>query len=433
MRTGSLIAAAAGVFLVAAAATTLVAAQEEVAPERLRVFLDCQTFGCDRDLTLREIVWVDWVRDREDADVHLLVTSAESGAGTAYDIEFIGLGRFAGEGQTLHYASSSTDTQDERRRGLIDRFRLGLVRYAGDTPAAEFLQIEYDPPGPAAPAPVTPENDPWNLWVFSVSGGGSARAQSFTSSTNVNGSASASRTSETWKFQWGADANYSNDEFEFSDGTTTSSLRRNSGTDVLLVRSAGPHWGIGGRASVTSSIFSNQDLRINIQPTIEYNIFPYSESSQRQFTFQYRVGASRVTYDEETIFGVIEETVYEEILTASLNLRQPWGSTSMSMTASHFFDDIQKNRLSVFGNANVRIVRGLSLNFFGSISRVRDQIFLPRRGASDEEVLLRQRQLATDFDFNFRISLRFTFGSIFNNIVNPRFDAGGGPQRFFFN
>jgi hypothetical protein len=433
VRTGFLVAAAVCAFLIAAAGTTLSAAQEESAPERLRVFLDCQTGGCDRDLTRREVVWVDWVRNREDADVHLLVTSARAGGGTAYDLEFIGLGRFAGDDQTLHFASSSTDTQDERRRGLIDRFRLGLIRYAGDTPDAEFLQIQYDPPGPAAPSAVTPEDDPWNLWVFSVDGGGSASAQSLTSRTNINGSASASRTSEAWKFRWGARGDYSSDEFEFSDGTTTSSLRRNTGTDVLLVRSAGPHWGIGGRASVTSSLFSNEGLRINIQPTIEYNIFPYSESSQRQFTFQYRVGASRVTYDEVTIFDVTEETLYEQILTASLNLRQPWGSTNMSMTASHFFHDFEKNRFSVFGNANVRIVRGLSLNFFGSLSRVRDQLFLPRRGATDEDVLLRQRQLATDFDYNLRVSLRFTFGSIFNNIVNPRFDSGGGQQRFFFN
>ncbi len=70
--------------------------------------------------------------------------------------------------------------------------------------------------------------------------------------------------------------------------------------------------------------------------------------------------------------------------------------------------------------------------FFGNFSRVRDQVFLPRRGASDEEVLLRQRDIDTDFDFNLNVSLRFTFGSIFNNIVNPRFDSGGG-QVFFFN
>ena len=150
------------------------------------------------------------------------------------------------------------------------------------------------------------------------------------------------------------------------------------------------------------------------------------ESSRRQFTFQYRIGASRVRYEEETIFGVLEETLYEQMLTASLSLQQPWGSSSLAMTMSSFLDDVGKNNLSLFGNANVRIVRGLSLNFFGNISRVRDQVFLPRRGASDEEVLLRQRDLETDFDYSLRVSLRFTFGSIFNNIVNPRFDGGGG-------
>lgn len=386
--------------------------------------------ACDFDLIRREIVWVDWVRDRADSDVHLLVTSTRAGAGTVFDIRFIGLGRFEGEDSSLIHSSSSTDTQDELRRGLIARFKLGLVGYAGSTPAAELLRVEYDAPE-VAPA-VTPENDPWNLWVFTVSAGGSVRAQSLTSATRVNGSLSASRTSETWKFRWGARANYREQEFEFSDGSKTSSRTRNAGSDVLLVRSVGPHWGVGGRTSVTSSTFSNQDIRFNIQPAVEYNIFPYAESSRRQLTFQYRIGASRVKYDEETLFGVFDENLYEQSLTTSLGLQQPWGSFNVSITGSHFLDDFQKNRLTLFGVANVRIVRGLSLSFFGNFSRVRDQVFLPRRGASDEEVLLRQRDLETDFDYNVNVNLRFTFGSIFNNIVNPRFDAGGGQVFFFF-
>ena len=372
---------------------------------------------------------MDWVRDREDADVHLLVTFNQAGAGMVFDMQFIGRGRFEGKDSSLEHSSSLTDTQDEVRRNLTERFKLGLVGYVGNTPAAALLRVEYNEP--AAAAAVTPDNDPWNLWVFRVSAGASSSARSRTSSTSVNGSLSANWTSENWKFRWGSNARYSEDEFEFSDGSTTASVRRNSGTDLLVVRSAGPHWGIGGRASVTSSTFSNQDIRYNLQPAVEYNIFPYAESSRRQFTFQYRVGASHVRYEEETIFGVLEETLYEQILTASLSLQQPWGSSSLAMTVSSFLDDAQKNRLSVFGNANVRIVRGLSLSFFGNVSRVRDQVFLPRRGASDEEVLLRQRDLATDFDHSLRVSLSFTFGSIFNNIVNPRFDAGGGRVIFF--
>jgi len=413
------------------ASSTLLFARAQSAEPPVRVFLDCQAFfGCDFDLVRREIAWVDWVRNREDADVHLLVTSTPTGAGRAFDMQFIGRGRFEGQDTSLTHSSSSTDTQDELRRSLTERFKLGLVGYAGNTPAGQLLRVEYT--APVAAATVTPENDPWNLWVFGLSAGGSARAQSRTSSTSVNGSLSANRTSENWKFRWGARANYREEDFEFSDGSTTSSLRRTSGTDVLVVRSVGPHWGVGGRASVTASTFSNQDIRVNIQPAVEYNIFPYSESSRRQLTFQYRIGSSHVRYDEETIFGVLEETLYEQMLTTSLGLQQPWGSSSLAVTVSHFLDDPQKNRLTVFGNANVRIVRGLSLSFFGNVARVRDQVFLSRRGASDEEVLLRQRDLETDFDYTLNINLRFTFGSIFNNIVNPRFDGGGG-RIFFFN
>ncbi len=408
-------------------------AQEVGDTQRIRVFLDCQTFGCDFDLTRREITWVAWVRNREDADVHVLISSAEAGSGTAYDIRFIGLGRFLGDDHDLSHSASSTDTSDERRRGLIEKLGLGLVTYAASTPAAEYLRIQYRAAGvegPEAEDQVTPENDPWNLWVFTVGVGGSARGQSRTSSASGNGSVTVNRTSEAWKFEWATRLRYSEDKFELRDSSTVTSIRRSSGSDVLLVKSAGDHWGVGGRASVTANTFDNTDLRISVQPTVEYNIFPYSESSRRQLTLQYHVGMDRVRYNEETIFEVTEETIFEESLTAGLSLRQPWGSVSTSLTASHFLDDLKKNRLSLFTNANFRIVRGLSINFFGNISRLRDQVFLAQSGASDEDVLLRRRTLETDFDYFTNISLRFTFGSIFNNIVNPRF--GGGGQRFFF-
>ena len=294
------------------ASGTPLLAQEGGGGERIRVFLDCQTFGCDFDLTRREITWVSWVRNREDADVHVLVTSTRAGSGTAYDIGFIGLGRFLGDDHNLRHSSSSTDTRDERRRGLIEKFELGLVTYAGNTPAAEFLRIQYrGPEGEGGPAEdrVTPENDPWNLWVFTVSVGGSTRGQSRTSSASVNGSLSANRTSEAWKFEWGARFRYSEDEFELEDESTLTSIRRSSGTDVLLVKSAGDHWGVGGQASVTANTFDNTDSRVRVQPTVEYNIFPYSESSRRQLTLQYQVGVSRLRYDEETVFDVTEPSL----------------------------------------------------------------------------------------------------------------------------
>jgi hypothetical protein len=50
-----------------------------------------------------------------------------------------------------------------------------------------------------------------------------------------------------------------------------------------------------------------------------------------------------------------------------------------------------------------------------------------RRGdASNEEILVRQRELATGYEYEFGFGISYTFGSIFNNVVNPRFRNVGG-------
>ncbi|MCH7717659.1 MAG: hypothetical protein IH876_16150, partial [Gemmatimonadetes bacterium] len=119
-------------------------------------------------------------------------------------------------------------------------------------------------------------------------------------------------------------------------------------------------------------------------------------------------------------------------LTGALSFTQPWGSSSVSLTGTQFLNDLSKNRLTLFANTNIRLVRGLSLRLFGVASRVRDQLFLPKAGATDEEVLLRRRQLETSFTYFVSAGFTYRFGSIFNNIVNPRFGGAGGGEGFFF-
>src|SRR5450759_4361467 len=64
--------------------------------EGLRAYLDCQTMGCDRDFFVTEIAFVNWTRDRADADIHVLVTALETGSGgLQYTVQFIGQRRFA--------------------------------------------------------------------------------------------------------------------------------------------------------------------------------------------------------------------------------------------------------------------------------------------------------------------------------------------------
>ena len=71
---------------------------------------------------------------------------------------------------------------------------------------------------------------------------------------------------------------------------------------------------------------------------------------------------------------------------------------------------------------NFRITRGLNVGVNGSVARIKDQISLLRGDISDADILVRRRQLGTDYRYNMRFNLTYRFGSIFNNVVNPRFN-----------
>ena len=86
-----------------------------------------------------------------------------------------------------------------------------------------------------------------------------------------------------------------------------------------------------------------------------------------------------------------------------------------------YLHDLSKNRLEFNGEISWRILRGLSISADANASRIRDQIALRRRGATDEEILLRLRELESGYEYGFSMSLTYSFGSIFSSIVNPRF------------
>ena len=64
---------------------------------------------------------------------------------------------------------------------------------------------------------------------------------------------------------------------------------------------------------------------------------------------------------------------------------------------------------------------GLSLNLYGSFRQIRDQIALSKGGTSQAQVLTRQREIATNYSYYASVGIGYTFGSIYNNVVNSRF------------
>ena len=367
--------------------------------QTLRLFLDCSGVSCDLDFFRTEIDWVDYVRNREDSDIHLLITSQPTGSGgTEYTLSFIGRRAFAGKSDTLRYVAPQTATEDDRRRGLAQRIKLGLARYVAETPAAERLEVSYSAPAETA-QPSTPDRDPWNFWTFRASVRGFFNGESRVSSESLSGTFSANRTTEAWKLNLAANGNRRSNRFEISDSVTVTSEQNSYGLNGLAVRSLGPHWSVGGRGSATSSTFLNQDLSLRIAPAIEYSIFPYSESTRKLFTVLYSVGVNSFDYEEQTIFGKLSETRIDQSLLTSLDVKQPWGSASISLEGANYLDDFSQYRAVLFGDLEVRLFRGLSLNLFGSTSYVRDQLYISAGGASTEEVLLRLRELETSYRY----------------------------------
>jgi hypothetical protein len=402
----------------------------------LRVFFDCPGYsrGCDFDFLRTEITWVNWVRDREAADVHALISTQQTGGGgTEYTLSLIGLRRFAGRADTLRYYASGTSTADEARHGLAHLLGLGLASYAAATPLAGRLSVTYE--APSAPGTAA-THDPWNAWVFTINGGGFLNGQQSIHSTQLNASLGANRTTPQWKHDMSVYENYSQDVFKGVPVFDTlgnqigtqdvRSISRAYGGSLLVVKSLGPHWSAGVQGSVNHSTFGNIAIGLSLGPAIEVDIFPYTESTRRELTLQYGITPQYYRYIDTTIFGKTRETLGRQNLTTALSVTQPWGSASVSLTASHYLQDFHQNRVVLFGSMNLRLFKGLSLNVSGDIERIHDQRALPEAGATPDEILLRRRELATSYRYFTFINLTYRFGSTLNNTVNPRFPSGGG-------
>jgi hypothetical protein len=71
------------------------------------------------------------------------------------------------------------------------------------------------------------------------------------------------------------------------------------------------------------------------------------------------------------------------------------------------------------------LFNGLSLRLSGGVAHINDQYNLKKGDISEAERLLRLTELATKYRIDGGVEITYTFGSIYNNVVNPRFGNGG--------
>ena len=420
MRRAAVLAAVlfAGVFAPPAARAQIVPPDElrSVAPN---VYLDCERRTCDFEYIKTEITFVNYVLDRQSADVQIIVTRQQTGGGGAeYTLAFMGLKRNAGKDAALKYYSKPTDTEEQFRRGLVNVLKQGLIPYVYDTPLAEFISISYAQKKDYRP---TPKSDPWHYWVFGVGVRGSGefedQAQRYSYQVNL----SANRTTEAMKFRLYAGTNFNHRRYEIPDEEPIVSDSKRKNASLSVFKSIDGHWSWGGGTSLYSSTYDNARLYASFGPSVEYNIFPYAEATRRELRLQYRISFTMRDYYEVTIFGREKENLFSQALQVVLEIKEPWGSIGASVQGSTFVPDLKYNNLRADLGVYINLFRGFSFNVGGRYSRIRDQLSLPGREYSPEEILLELKRLATGYDLSFEIGFNYRFGSIYSNVVNPRF------------
>lgn len=393
---------------------------QQLRESALKIFLDCP--WCDRDYIKKVIPFVNYVNNKDEADVHILVRRQITGSGGGeYRFSFIGQGQFAGIDDELIFFSPVDETRDETRQGRSGTIAMGLMKYVARTPIGKNIRISYEDKNlPGRTLSTIVENDPWNSWIFKLRSSGRFSRDENYKRNNITASFGADRVTEKWKMEF--DAGYSSNQTIYASKDIDTYFKKRLSFGALVVKSIGDHWAAGVNTSTVSDTYNNYDLSVSMGPAIEYNFFPYHMASEKQLRIQYGISAIYNDYCDTTSYLMTQETRFSHSLGISLGFNQPWGSGNLSISSSHFLHDISLNSLTLRGSLNYRIYKGLSINVQPRASLIHDQINLPLKAASTQDILTQQRALKSGYDISIDLGFTYSFGSIYNNVVNPRFD-----------
>ncbi len=359
------------------------------------------------------------MRDQSLVNVQLFIYDVANGSGgRTYSLDFEGNDIFKDIFGKLVYETTATMTSDEVRKGLVKKIKSGLLRYILESDMAEEISYTINTDGTGEIMDIEIE-DPWNNWLFELYGEAELDKETSRKEFEYEVGFESDRVTEKWRIRADLEMNQAKSEFT-QDGETFTSERFRLSGDGSVVRSLTDHWSLGLFGGATHNTFTNLNFRGYLNPALEYNIFPYREVLRREIVFAYRMGYFYNDYLDTSVFGLEEEGIFNHSLDVQLRYRQPWCNVYARLRGSTFLKDFTKNRNELFSRLSVRVFKGLAVTFSGSFEVIRDQINLPAGDASIEDVLLQQKQIATDYELGFRVGISYTFGSAFNNIINTR-------------
>lgn len=408
---------------------TAAASAQPSSRENLMIYLDCEQ--CDGNFIKQEVPQVNYTLDPLRAQVHVLVSvqRLDSG-GRIYLFEFIGREKFEGDRFSLEILIDPQNTSLERNEKIVNALKTGLVVFVAQNGESDRVQVTLPALKPAAPAGVesATEEDKedenlsggfFNQWIYEVFSSMDWNKETNRSTLNMRYGGNMNFITDQWRIRLNPNFNYT-EGFVRDDEENIEFSRRSNNISSAVIKSLTNHWSVGMFFNWNQNTYSNIKNSYWVSPALEYSIFPYSEAVTKEFTIAYRLGLTDQHYLEETIFLKTHEQLVRQSIDVQLDMRQRWGNVDVQLSASNFFQDWEKNRLTMEADVSFRVIKGLSFSVGGNYILINDQINLRRGDATLEEILLGQRQLATDFESGLNFGMRYTFGALYNNVVNTR-------------
>ena len=391
----------------------------QTANSKPSVYLDCQT-NCHFTYLRQEVDFINYARDRQGADIYVLVTNQRASAGSQ-EIQMIFIYQSIDylKSDTIKYYREANISDLDEMQLFKKNFKKGLLPVLIQDNMVDYISytVELD----STSIFETETIDPWNYWSFNIGLNMNIRGEESFQEQEYFGRVSASRVTKKEKVFLLVWANLEESSFTLSDGNEVTSDNKRYRAFGQWVGSISDHWSAGVRALVGSSSFGNTDFEATVRPAIEFNVYPYSQNSTRRFSFMYTAGIVYNNYTLPTLFDQLEETLLRHGLDIEFEQTQPWGAIEFDIEFDQYLHDLSLYSISFNPNIELNLFKGLKLEFGGFISFVGDRINISKEDISDQDIILQNKQLDTSYSYASYVGFNYRFGSKNNNIVNPRF------------
>lgn len=298
-----------------------------------KIFLNCTTDNCFENFIKQELSGFDFVRDRFQADLQILIAKQISGnGGSQYSLYFLPTSNQSKD--TVVVESLAADSENMIREKLLIGINKGLFYYCHNKDCEHFFNVQMSKDIRKRDS----LQDPWRYWVFAPAINGMSESESNYTWIRLGAELSIRKVSEKHKLI--VSSRYENDFNRIVIDSVMQNTVKNGFIYPLYAHSINQHWSVGGLARIGFDHYRNIKAGFKLAPLLEYNIFPMHMNARKQLRFAYQAGFHLWKYRDTTIYEKIHELRPYHKLSVIAEVTQPWGSLKSSLHGSTYLDNL---------------------------------------------------------------------------------------------